>query len=81
LANGQLRTAMGIRNNQYQLDDVLENDEGFFTSVDTEHNNDKEDKTKRGRGSQKKNTMMVLSQDSLRRKAQKISKSIKVQIC
>jgi hypothetical protein len=74
----KLRTAMGIRDNQYQLDDVVEIDEGFFTSVDTEHKNDNKDKTKRGRGSQKKSTVMVLAKTVYdgkpKKKHQKVSK-------
>ena len=77
LMANKIRTAMGVRDNQYQLDDVVEIDEGFFTSVDTKHKNDKEEETKRGRGSQKKSTVMVLAKTVYQgkpKKHQKISK-------
>ena len=73
----KLRTTMGLRDNQYQLDDVVEVDEGFFTTVDTDDQKDKDDKTKRGRGSQKKSTVMVLAKtvyESKPKKHQKVSK-------
>ncbi len=74
----KLRTTMGIRDNQYKLDDIVEVDEGFFTSVDTDKKKDKKDKTKRGRGSQKRSTVMVLAKTTYDRtpskKHQKVSK-------
>jgi hypothetical protein len=74
----KLRVTMGIRDNQYQLDDVVEIDEGFFSSVDREKDDDNNDKIKRGRGSQKKSTVMILAKTVYdgkpKRKNQKVSK-------
>lgn len=58
----KLRITMGYRDSQYKLDKIVELDEGFFESVDTEK--DEEEKAvpkKRGRGSQKQTTVMVMA--------------------
>ena len=74
----KLRATMGIRDSQYQLDDVVEVDEGFFSSVDTDKDENDEEKLKRGRGSQKKSTVMVLAKTVYdgkpKKKHQKVSK-------
>ena len=74
----KIRTVMGERDSQYQLDDVVELDEGFFTSVDTKKDKDEDEKPKRGRGSQKKSTVMVLAKTvydgTQKKKHQKVSK-------
>jgi len=48
----KLRLAMGKRDNQYSLCDVLELDEGFFS---TKTLDDKKEPLKRATGTQKKN--------------------------
>lgn len=74
----KLRATMGIRDSQYQLDDVVEVDEGFFSSVDTDKDEKEDEKPKRGRGSQKKSTVMVLAKTVYdgkpKKKHQKVSK-------
>lgn len=58
----KLRKTMGIRDSEYQLDKIVELDEGFFESVDTEI--PKEDKPlnlKRGRGSEKQSKVLVMA--------------------
>jgi transposase-like protein len=58
----KLRKTMGVRDQDYKLDKVVELDEGFFESVDTEKDpDDKGVKLKRGRGSQRQTTVMVMA--------------------
>jgi len=58
----KLRVTMGSRDSKYQLDKIVELDEGFFESVDTERDDDKKSTPKkRGRGSQKQTTVMVMA--------------------
>ena len=58
----KLRKTMGLRDGEYQLDKIVELDEGFFESVDTERSEDeKPDKLKRGRGSQKQSKVIVMA--------------------
>ena len=58
----KLRATMGIRDNNYKLDKIVELDERFFTSVDTEKDPDEPcEPLKRGRGSQKQSTVMVMA--------------------
>jgi hypothetical protein len=58
----KLRKTMGIRDSQYSLDKVVELDEGFFESVNTERkDDDKSEKKKRGRGSQKQSKVLVMA--------------------
>jgi transposase-like protein len=58
----KLRKTMGIRDNNYQLDKIVELDEGFFESVDTElSREEKPIKLKRGRGSQKQSKVIVMA--------------------
>ena len=53
---------MGIRDKNYQLDKIVELDEGFFESVDTElPKEEKPIKLKRGRGSQKQSKVIVMA--------------------
>jgi hypothetical protein len=56
----KIRITMGSRDSKYQLDKIVELDEGFFESVDTEKE-EKGEKKKRGRGSQKQSTVMVMA--------------------
>jgi hypothetical protein len=74
----KLRATMGIRDSQYQLDDVVEVDEGFFSSVGRDREEEDDEKPKRGRGSQKKSTVMVLAKTvydgKQKKKHQKVSK-------
>lgn len=61
----KIRKTMGIRDSQYQLDKVVELDEGFFTSVDTDsEKKGVNEKKKRGRGSQSKSTVLVMASTS-----------------
>lgn len=50
----KLKITMGLRDSKYQLDKIVELDDGFFESVDTEKDTDKKSTPKKsGRGSQK----------------------------
>lgn len=56
----KLRQAMGSRDSRYQLTEVVELDEGFFsTEIQDE---EKEKALKRGRGSQKKSKVLVMAE-------------------
>lgn len=58
----KLRKTMGIRDSEYKLDRIVELDEGFFESVDTEiRKEDQPTKRKRGRGSQKQSKVIVMA--------------------
>jgi transposase-like protein/DNA-directed RNA polymerase subunit RPC12/RpoP len=59
----KLRKTMGIRDQEYQLDKIVELDEGFFESVDTEKSkeDEKDEKLKRGRGSQRQTKVIVMA--------------------
>lgn len=58
----KLRKTMGILDSEYQLDKIVELDEGFFESVDTDQSDQqKQEKRKRGRGSQKQSKVMVMA--------------------
>ena len=58
----KLRMTMGSRDSKYQLDKIVELDDGFFESVDTEKDDDeKSTPKKRGRGSQKQTKVMVMA--------------------
>ena len=56
----KLRLVMGKRDEQYSLSDVIELDEGFFTTEISE--DEKEKSLKRGRGSQKKSKVLVMAE-------------------
>jgi uncharacterized Zn finger protein (UPF0148 family) len=56
----KLRAAMGNRDEMYQLSDVIELDEGFF-STETQ-DSEKDSRLKRGRGSQKKSKVLVMAE-------------------
>ena len=57
----KIRVTMESRDSKYQLDEIVELDEGFFESVDPEkEDNEKSTPKKRGRGSQKQTTVMVI---------------------
>lgn len=56
----KLRLAMGKRDAKYELSDVVELDEGFFTTETPE--DEKDEKVKRGRGSQKKTAVLVMAE-------------------
>ena len=58
----KLRITMGSRDSKYRLDKIVELDEGFFESVDTEKEEDeKSEPRKRGRGSQKQRKVLVMA--------------------
>ena len=54
----KLRMAMGRRDSKYSLEEVMELDEGFFTTETDE--NEKDNPLKRGRGSQRKTKVLVM---------------------
>jgi hypothetical protein len=54
----KLREVMGKRDGQYELSGVIELDEGFFSTIKPEEENNKH--LKRGRGSQKKSKVLVM---------------------
>ena len=54
----KLRAAMGKRDDIYKLTDQIELDDGFFSTI----NPDKVEKLKRGRGSQKKTKVLVMTE-------------------
>lgn len=53
----KLRSAMGLRDDEYQLKEEIELDEGFFETVSITR--DKSEPLKRGRGSQRQSTVLV----------------------
>ena len=56
----KLRAVMGKRDSQYQLDQLIELDEGFFQSPDTDKDRQDDQKPKRGRGSQSQSKVLVM---------------------
>ena len=54
----KIRSVMGLRDAEHTLKNWIELDEGFFETVDIHRN--KEEKTKRGRGSQKQTKVVVM---------------------
>ncbi len=56
----KLRRVMGLRDSMYKLQDVIELDEGFFTTEIEESEKDKP--LKRGRGSQNKTKVLVMAE-------------------
>lgn len=54
----KIRVVMGKRDSRYKLAEFIEIDEGFFETINTD--NQKDIKTKRGRGSQKQAKVLVL---------------------
>jgi transposase-like protein len=59
----KLRAVMGKRDSKYQLDQIIELDEGFFKAPDTNNKND--DKQKRGRGSQTQAKVLVMTSSKI----------------
>jgi len=59
----KIRQTMGIRDGKYPINKIVELDEGFFESVDTDKTSEerKSEKRKRGRGSQKQSPVMVMA--------------------
>ena len=56
----KLRAVMGRRDSEYTLEGILELDEGFFSTEAPE--DEKDNKLKRGRGSQKKSKVLVMAE-------------------
>lgn len=56
----KIRAAMGNRDDGYQLSGTIELDEGFFSTPVSEEQ--KDEPLKRGRGSQKKTTVLVMAE-------------------
>ncbi len=54
----KLRAAMGKRDDRYKLNEQIELDDGFFTVI----NQEKSEQLKRGRGSQKKGKVLVMTE-------------------
>lgn len=71
----KLRCVMGLRDAEYELGSEVELDEGFFETIDPERDKDKP--TKRGRGSQKQ-TMVLVSAESLPVEDEKLSEKYKI---
>ena len=58
----KIRLMMGKRDTNYVLDDTIELDEGFFTQVkESQEDADKNEQKKRGRGSQNKAKVLVMT--------------------
>lgn len=56
----KIRSVMGLRDNQYQLKNAVELDDGFFETVCISR--DKDQPLKRGRGSQRQTTVLVMAE-------------------
>ena len=56
----KLRSVMGQRDSLYQLESIVEMDEGFFKAQPEEDQQDEDDDLKRGRGSQKQSKVLVM---------------------
>jgi hypothetical protein len=61
----KIRMTMGSRDSKYKLDKIVELDEGFFESVDTEKD-DKDEKKETCQGKQKQSTVMVMASTVLK---------------
>jgi transposase-like protein len=59
----KLRSAMGKRDEKYQLSSVIELDEGFFTTEIAD--SEKQKSLKRGRGSQRKSKVLVMAESAV----------------
>jgi len=59
----KIRTAMGNRDGLYQLNNAIEADDAFFSIVDLER--DKTEVQKRGRGSQKQASVLIMVESTL----------------
>lgn len=58
----KIRTAMGAREDGRTLSGMVEIDEGFFTTVDSENRGNRKPKLKRGRGSQNQTSVFVMAE-------------------
>ena len=56
----KIRSVMGLRDDRYQLSNEVELDDGFFETVSPKR--DKEEALKRGRGSQRQTTVLVMAE-------------------
>lgn len=56
----KIRSVMGLRDDRYQLNNEIELDDGFFETVSSKR--DKEETLKRGRGSQRQTTVLVMAE-------------------
>ncbi len=56
----KIRAAMGQRNDQYEFDGVVEIDDAFF-KTHKEEDSEEDEQQKRGRGSQKQSTVLVMA--------------------
>lgn len=76
----KLRCVMGLRDDEYTLNDEVELDEGFFETVSIKR--DKNEPLKRGRGSQRQTTVLVsveskLAEDDYDEKKHRTNKRVK----
>ena len=77
----KLRLAMGERDNQYKLENIVELDEGFFESTEQVQPHEltgKKPAKKRGRGSQKQSKVLVMSSSIAAKPIRKNQKSSKL---
>ena len=58
----KIRSAMGAWDEGRTLSGMVEIDEGFFTTVDSENRGNRKPKLKRGRGSQKQTPVLVMAE-------------------
>ena len=58
----KIRVAMGSRDDQRTLSGMVEIDEGFFTTVDSDNRGKRKPRLKRGRGSQKQTPVLVMAE-------------------
>lgn len=58
----KLRSVMGLRDGKYNLDGVIELDEGFFTCDDKRNDGQKKDHLKSGLGSERKVSVLVMAE-------------------
>jgi hypothetical protein len=56
----KIRSVMGLRDDRYQLNNEVELDDGFFETVSSKR--DKDEILKRGRGSQRQTTVLVMAE-------------------
>lgn len=68
----KIRSAMGNRDARYQLHGTVEIDDAFFVAVDL--GRDKEEETKRGRGSQRQAKVLVMIESEPASREEKIAK-------
>lgn len=71
----KIRLVMGKRDSEYKLSDTVEMDEGFFVSTPNKENTNKSEEKKRGLGSQRNATVLVMAESQLNPDQTNIHKS------